>query len=59
MIDLECERERWAGKRIYKVDWPYNNPSHMLPIPQVGEVRHFFDDGKMRESRHYIATITT
>ena len=20
MIDLECERERWAGKRIYKVD---------------------------------------
>ena len=58
MIDLECERERWVRKRIYNVDHPYDNPSHMLPVPQVGEVRHFFDDGKMGDSRHYMATIT-
>jgi len=27
------------------------------PIPEVGKDYHFFDDGKIRRSRHYIATI--
>ena len=26
-------------------------------IPEVGEVLHFFDDGKMGRSRHYMATV--
>lgn len=26
-------------------------------IPTVGEQYHFFDDGKLRESRHYMATV--
>lgn len=26
-------------------------------IPEVGEELHFFDDGKMSQSRHYIATV--
>ena len=27
------------------------------PVPEVGKEYHFFDDGKIRHSRHYIATI--
>jgi len=27
------------------------------PVPKVGKEYHFFDDGKIRRSRHYIATI--
>ena len=27
-------------------------------VPDVGEILHFFDDGKMSRSRHYIATVT-
>ncbi len=29
----------------------------MEPIPKIGDKHHFFDDGKMRESRHFIAEI--
>lgn len=58
MIDLECERERRARSGIHTVDCPFNRPASLVPVPHVGEVRHFFDDGKMSESRHYIATIT-
>ena len=58
MIDLAYEKERWARSGIHNVDCPFNRPASLVPVPQVGEVRHFFDDGKMSESRHYIATIT-
>ena len=58
MIDLECEKERQARSGIHTVDCPFNRPASLVPVPHVGEVRHFFDDGKMSESRHYIATIT-
>lgn len=51
-------KENWAHKGTYRVDLPYSHPETMLPVPKVGEVRHFFDDGKIRESRHFIATIT-
>ena len=27
-------------------------------VPQVGEKLHFFDDGKVSDSRHYIAVVT-
>ena len=27
-------------------------------IPQVGEKLHFFDDGKVSDSRHYLAVVT-
>lgn len=27
-------------------------------IPKVGEVLHFFDDGKSSDSRHYLAVVT-
>ena len=57
MIDYEVMKERLAIKGTHNVDCPYNSPSQMLPVPQIGEVRHFFDDGKMSDSRHYIATI--
>lgn len=29
----------------------------MEQIPVIGEQYHFFDDGKIRKSRHYIATV--
>jgi hypothetical protein len=29
----------------------------MEPVPKIGDKHHFFDDGKMRESRHYIAEV--
>lgn len=29
----------------------------MEQVPVIGEQYHFFDDGKIRESRHYIATV--
>ena len=29
----------------------------MEPIPKVGDKHNFFDDGKLRESRHYIAEV--
>lgn len=51
-------KEKWATKGKHTVDLPYSHPETMLPVPQVGEVRHFFDDGKMRDSRHYMATVT-
>ena len=57
MIDYEVMKERLAIKGTHNVDCPYNSPSKMLPVPQDGEVRHFFDDGKMSDSRHYFATI--
>lgn len=28
-------------------------------IPEIGKTYHFFDDGKIRESRHYIALVKT
>lgn len=31
--------------------------SNLKPVPEVGKTYHFFDDGKVRESRHFIATI--
>lgn len=27
------------------------------PVPEVGKKCHFFDDGKVSDSRHYIATV--
>lgn len=29
----------------------------MEQVPIIGEQYHFFDDGKLRESRHYMATV--
>jgi hypothetical protein len=29
----------------------------MEPVPKIGDKHHFFDDGKMSESRHFIAEI--
>ena len=29
----------------------------MEQVPVIGEQYHFFDDGKIRESRHYMATV--
>lgn len=29
----------------------------MEPVPKIGDKHHFFDDGKMRESRHFIAEV--
>lgn len=29
----------------------------MEPIPKVGDKHNFFDDGKLRESRHYVAEV--
>lgn len=29
----------------------------MEAVPKIGDKHHFFDDGKMRESRHYIAEV--
>lgn len=28
------------------------------PLPELGKMYHIFDDGKVRISRHYVATIT-
>ena len=58
MVEAEYEKERWVRSGIHTVDCPFNRPASLVPVPHVGEVRHFFDDGKMSESRHYIATIT-
>lgn len=57
MIDIEYEKLRWARKGIHNVYLPYNRPVSMLSVPCIGEIRHFFDDGKMSDSRHYIANI--
>jgi hypothetical protein len=32
-------------------------PENLKRVPEVGEELHFFDDGKMSQSRHYIATV--
>lgn len=29
----------------------------MEPVPKIGDKHHFFDDGKIRESRHFIAEV--
>lgn len=29
----------------------------MEPVPKIGDKHHFFDDGKIRESRHYVAEV--
>lgn len=29
----------------------------LKPVPKIGSSYHFFDDGKIKESRHYIATV--
>lgn len=34
-----------------------NTTKKLKPIPKVGDSYHFFDDGKIKESRHYIATV--
>lgn len=34
-----------------------NTTNELKPIPKIGSSYHFFDDGKIRESRHYIATV--
>lgn len=57
-MDKLDDKMKWATKGTHNVDLPYSHPEIMLPIPKVGEVRHFFDDGKVKESRHYMATIT-
>ena len=32
--------------------------SNKARVPQVGEKLHFFDDGKVSDSRHYMAVVT-
>jgi hypothetical protein len=56
-MDILEDKERWAKSGPFKVDLPYSHPETMNDVPKVGEVRHFFDDGKIKESRHFIATI--
>lgn len=34
-----------------------NTTNKLKPVPKIGSSYHFFDDGKIRESRHYIATV--
>lgn len=34
-----------------------NTTKELKPIPKIGSSYHFFDDGKIKESRHYIATV--
>lgn len=34
-----------------------NTTKKLKPIPKIGNSYHFFDDGKIKESRHYIATV--
>lgn len=34
-----------------------NTTNKLKPIPKIGSSYHFFDDGKIKESRHYIATV--
>lgn len=34
-----------------------NTTNKLKPIPKIGNSYHFFDDGKIKESRHYIATV--
>lgn len=34
-----------------------NTTNELKPIPKIGNSYHFFDDGKITESRHYIATV--
>lgn len=29
----------------------------MEPVPNIGDKHHFFDDGKIKESRHFIAEV--
>jgi hypothetical protein len=48
------DKLRWARTGSHRVHLPLRKH----PVPTVGEVRHFFDDGKIRESRHYMATVT-
>ena len=33
-------------------------PYKEQPVPEVGKEYHIFDDGKVKPSRHYVATIT-
>ena len=44
---------KWARTGKHSVHLPLKKQE----IPVVGEVRHFFDDGKFRDSRHYMATV--
>lgn len=34
-----------------------NTTNKLKPVPKIGSSYHFFDDGKIKESRHYIATV--
>lgn len=34
-----------------------NQPYELQPLPEVGKEYHFFDDGKIKPSRHSIITI--
>ena len=34
-----------------------NKKVNNLPIPKVGDKLHFYDDGKINLSRHYVATV--
>ena len=34
-----------------------NTTKKLKHIPKIGSSYHFFDDGKIKESRHYIATV--
>lgn len=34
------------------------NKSKRPPVPKVGQILHFFDDGKSGDSRHYLAVVT-
>lgn len=52
-MDRMENKIRWARTGKHSV----NLPIRKQPVPVVGEVRHFFDDGKMRDSRHYMATV--
>ena len=56
-MDKLDDSERWATKGTHNVYLPYSHPETMHDVPKVGDVRHFFDDGKIKESRHFMATI--
>ena len=35
----------------------YNPPYNEMPVPTIGKEYHFFDDGKISDSRHYLAVV--
>lgn len=48
---------RFGHTRYRSVLNPWDCPKSIKPVPVIGDKHHFFDDGKIKESRHYDATI--